>query len=148
MAMSREYPDYPRVAVGVVVLSPDRSEVLLIKRARPPEQGRWSLPGGAQKLGETLVECALREVLEETGVTIRIAGIITAVDSIRYDARNRVKFHYSIIDFAAIWIDGTPAPDSDVTEAVWAPVANLAPYRLWDKTLEVIGRADLHLRAS
>ena len=70
MTMAREYPDYPRVAVGVVVLSPDHSKVLLIKRGKPPEQGRWSLPGGGQELGETLEECARREVLEETGVTI------------------------------------------------------------------------------
>ena len=145
MPMTREYPDHPRVAVGVVVLSADRSNVLLIKRGKPPEQGRWSLPGGGQELGETLADCAMREVLEETGVNIRIAGIITAVDSIKYDARNRVKFHYSIIDFAAVWIDGTPVAGDDVTEAVWAPVADLAPYRLWDKTLEVIQRAGLHL---
>lgn len=143
--MTREYPDYPRVAVGVVVLSADRANVLLIKRGKPPEQGRWSLPGGGQELGETLAACAMREVLEETGVNIRIAGVITAVDSIRYDARNRVKFHYSIIDFAAVRISGTPVAGDDVTEAVWAPVANLAPYRLWDKTLEVIRRADSYL---
>ena len=141
MTINREYPDHPRVAVGVVVLCPDQSSVLLIKRGKPPEQGRWSLPGGGQELGETLADCARREVLEETGVTIRLAGVITAVDSIKYDARNRVRFHYSIVDFAALWIDGTPVAGDDVTEVLWAPVADLVPYQLWDKTLEVIEKA-------
>mgnify|MGYP002526024701 FL=1 len=61
--MTREFPDRPIAGVGVVVLG--AKGVLLVKRAKPPRQGQWSLPGGAQKLGETVFEAARRETLEE-----------------------------------------------------------------------------------
>ena len=51
----REYPPRPLVGIGIVVLRQDANtvRVLLIKRGRPPAEGAWSLPGGAQRLGET-----------------------------------------------------------------------------------------------
>ena len=66
--MRREYPDRPIVGVGAVVLR--ARSVLLVKRARPPRQGQWSLPGGAQELGETLDDAVAREVREEAGIEI------------------------------------------------------------------------------
>jgi 8-oxo-dGTP diphosphatase len=67
--MSREYPERPVVGVGAVVWRGD--SVLLIRRGKPPRLGQWSLPGGAQQLGETLEEAIAREVREETGLTSR-----------------------------------------------------------------------------
>ena len=67
--MSRTYPDRPWVGVGVIVVR-GTTEVLLIQRAQPPNQGQWTLPGGGQDLGETVFETAVREVYEETGWTI------------------------------------------------------------------------------
>ena len=72
--MSREYPDRPFVGVGVVVWRGDN--VLLIQRGKPPRIGAWSLPGGAQELGETVRETAVREVREETGVEIDVTHLI------------------------------------------------------------------------
>ena len=66
---NREYPARPVVAVGVVVFS--KEKVLLIKRNKPPKSSQWSIPGGAQNLGETLKNTAAREVLEETGIKIK-----------------------------------------------------------------------------
>src|SRR5512132_1741301 len=63
-ALTREYPNLPLVGVGAVVVHAGR--VLLIRRAKPPRQGEWSLPGGLQKLGETVFEAAHREGREET----------------------------------------------------------------------------------
>ena len=72
---SREYPPVPRVGVGVVVLrtneSTNNAEVLLIQRGKEPGKGQWTFPGGGLELGETIVECAEREVFEETGVIIK-----------------------------------------------------------------------------
>ena len=66
--IKREYPDRPIVAVGVVVINHDK--VLLIKRNKPPKSFMWSIPGGAQNIGEPLKGAARREVFEETGIKI------------------------------------------------------------------------------
>ena len=73
--MSREYPDRPIAAVGIVVLKGDA--VLMIRRGKPPRDGQWSIPGGKQKLGETWRAAARREVAEETGVEIEVIGLST-----------------------------------------------------------------------
>eukprot|EP00241_Pyramimonas_parkeae_P010639 CAMPEP_0114263990 /NCGR_PEP_ID=MMETSP0058-20121206/22900_1 /TAXON_ID=36894 /ORGANISM="Pyramimonas parkeae, CCMP726" /LENGTH=238 /DNA_ID=CAMNT_0001380499 /DNA_START=25 /DNA_END=741 /DNA_ORIENTATION=- len=74
-AYKREYPDAPRVGVGVVVLreapGTRRPEVLLVQRGKEPDKGHWSVPGGGLELGERVEDCAAREVLEETGLTIK-----------------------------------------------------------------------------
>ena len=77
--MAREYPQTPLVGIGVVVLRGE--EVLLIRRARPPRQGEWSLPGGLQQLGETVFDAAVREVREETAVLVRPLGVVACVSA-------------------------------------------------------------------
>eukprot|EP00959_Pyramimonas_sp_CCMP1952_P423652 8874283-Pyramimonas_sp.AAC.1 len=75
---SREYPQVPRIGVGVVVLRTNKetnnAEVLLIQRGKEPDKGKWTFPGGGLELGETIAECAEREVLEETGLVIKSAS--------------------------------------------------------------------------
>ena len=65
---TRDYPDRPICGVGIVVFH--LQKVLLIRRGKPPRQGEWSIPGGKQKLGETLQQAARREVEEETGLKL------------------------------------------------------------------------------
>ena len=99
--MTREFPDRPIAGVGVVVLG--AKGVLLVKRAKPPRQGQWSLPGGAQKLGETVFEAARRETLEETGLEIEVLGLIDVVDSIASDdGGGEIRYHYTLIDVLAV----------------------------------------------
>ena len=86
--MSRKYPDRPIVGVGVVAFRED--DVLLIQRGKPPHAGRWSLPGGAQELGEPVRDAALREVREETGVEVRLTGLVDTVDSIQTDTAGKI----------------------------------------------------------
>ena len=90
--MSREYPEFPMVGVGVVVWKDE--EVLLIQRGKPPRVGSWSLPGGRQELGETTREAGVREVLEETGLSVEIKDLIDVVDSINHDDDGRVRLQY------------------------------------------------------
>jgi len=79
---NRQYPDRPFCGVGVVVWRGD--QVLLVRRGRAPRKGDWSIPGGLQELGETVGETALREVLEETGLTVRLTDQLGVVDSVRH----------------------------------------------------------------
>ena len=133
------YPPRPIVGIGVAVLRPDA--VLLVRRGKPPNAGSWSLPGGAQELGETAETAARRELLEEAGLEVGPLLLAANVDSIHRDPDGRVRYHYTIIDFAARWISGTPAAGSDVTDAVWAPFDQFEQYELWDEARRVIGVA-------
>lgn len=135
----REYPPRPIVGIGIVVLKGDA--VLLIQRAKPPHIGSWSLPGGAQELGETVEQAARRELAEETGVTVGALELVAVVDSIRPDPDGRLRYHYTIIDFAARWEAGEPRAGSDAGAALWAPADALEPYALWHEAHRVIARA-------
>ena len=135
----REFPARPIVGIGVIVLKSD--QVLLIRRAKAPNIGSWSLPGGAQELGETVEQAARRELMEETGVTVGPLHLAAVVDNIRPDPDGRLRYHYTIIDFAARWETGEPRAGSDVGEAVWARTDALAPFALWHEALRVIARA-------
>ncbi len=134
--MQREYPERPFVGVGVVVWKDGR--VLLVRRARPPRAGQWSLPGGRQRLGETVRETAAREVHEETGVAVTLGALLDVIDSITPDAEGQVQYHYTLVDFDADWRAGELAAGSDAAEAVWADPAALEDYDLWAETLRVI----------
>ncbi len=97
--IDRSYPDRPFVGVGAVVFKEE--SVLLIRRGRPPRQGSWSLPGGLQEVGETVFATAAREVLEETGLTIRVIDLVDVVDSITHDNEDRTQYHYTLVDVRA-----------------------------------------------
>lgn len=116
--MSREYPQLPIAAVGVVVVHPN-GELLLARRRNPPAQGLWSLPGGRVELGETVAESARREVMEECGVMCEPLEEYHVVDRIFRDAEGKVSYHYVIIEVLARWIGGDPAPGSDASEVRW-----------------------------
>lgn len=135
--MSREYPQRPLVGIGVVVWR--GADVLLIRRGKEPRLGQWSLPGGAQKIGETVYEGARREVREETGLDVEITGLIDVVDSIVPDGNGKVRYHYTLIDLAAEWRAGEPMPGGDAASAVFVPAGDLDGYDLWDETLRIIG---------
>lgn len=141
MTIAREFPQAPLVGIGVVVLRGDH--VLLIRRARPPREGEWSLPGGLQNLGETVFEAAVREVREETTISVRPLGIVDVVDLIERDedSPGRVRWHYTLIDVAAAWSAGEPRASDDAADAAWVPVAAVAARVGWGETIRIIGQA-------
>lgn len=132
----REYPVRPIVGIGIIVIRDEH--VLLVRRGKPPNIGSWTLPGGAQEVGETVEQAARRELLEETGIAVGALHFAAHVDNIRYDSAGRVQFHYTILDFAARWEAGEPIAASDVTEAVWAKLDRLADFALWSEAYRVI----------
>ncbi|KAG2434924.1 hypothetical protein HYH02_012122 [Chlamydomonas schloesseri] len=150
---SRAYPREPRVGVGVVVFrtppvlgGPD-PEVLLVRRAKEPDKGKWCLPGGSLELGETLAACAAREVKEEAGLSLGGASDASpsspnhapwdlmkngpmpfaAVDVIRKEPDGGVKFHYAVIEVAAVCCDpaAVPVPGDDADGAIWVPLGKM-----------------------
>ncbi len=136
----RAYPDRPYVGVGVVVFRDDN--VLLAQRGKKPRLNRWSIPGGAQEIGETIEEAAHREIFEETRVKIELLGLVDVVNSINLDENKRVQFHYTLVDFVAQWKSGEIIAGDDAADARWVPSAELENYNLRPLTQEVIRSAD------
>ncbi len=140
---AREYPARPLVGLGVVMLRPGPAgpSVLLVRRGKPPAAGAWSIPGGAQKLGELAEAGARRELLEEAGLRAGPLHLAAHVDSITRDAAGAVQYHYTILDFAALWAGGEPQQGGDVTDAAFVPLDKLAALGLWSEAHRVIGIA-------
>lgn len=122
-AVSRQYPDAPRPAVGAVVFKDDA--VLLVLRGNSPSRGTWAVPGGSVRLGETLQAAAEREILEETGVVIRAGDPILVFDAIERDNHGAVRFHYVIVDLTADYVSGVPRAGDDAADARWVRESEL-----------------------
>jgi len=123
------------------------ASVLLIRRGTPPRAGEWSLPGGGQELGETVAETALRELAEETGLAPDgPLHLVDVVDAIVRDAAGRVRFHYTLVDFAAHAAPGEPVAGGDCAAVAWTPLSALDAVPLWDRTRGVITKAASMLR--
>jgi ADP-ribose pyrophosphatase YjhB (NUDIX family) len=127
------------VGIGVAVLRPGAA--LLVRRGTPPNVGAWSLPGGAQELGETTEAAARRELQEETGLAVGALHLAAVVDSITPDSAGKLRFHYTIIDYAALWQGGDIRPGGDITEVVWAGFDEFDRYQLWVQARKVIATA-------
>jgi len=116
-AVHPRYPLNPVVAVGAVVFY--RKKVLLVRRGKSPAEGFWAIPGGSVELGETLQQAAEREVWEETGIRIKAKEPVLTFDVIEKDERNRIRYHYVIVDLAAEYISGEPRAGDDALQARW-----------------------------
>ncbi|MFC0410536.1 NUDIX hydrolase [Roseomonas elaeocarpi] len=135
----RHYPERPWVGIGCVVLRGE--DVLLVRRARPPLQGSWTIPGGAQSLGETMEETARRELREEAGIEVGPLSLAVVVDVIDRDEAGRIRFQYSIVDFCARWLSGALVAGDDASEARFFSPAELESLELWNETRRAIAVA-------
>ncbi len=130
----------PHVGVGVVVLNAN-NDVLLIRRGQEPNKGLWTIPGGRQEPGETLAETAHREILEETGVKISEPVLVDVVDLIRHDPHGTLIRHYTLVDYAARYVDGTPKPGGDADAVQWLPASDIEGFVEWSETIRIVQEA-------
>jgi ADP-ribose pyrophosphatase YjhB (NUDIX family) len=126
--LKRDYPDRPIVGVGAVIIRDQRA--VIVRRGGEPLAGEWSIPGGVLELGETLRQGAEREVLEETGLTVRAGEVIEVFDSIVPDAAGRTQYHYVLIDFLCECISGELRAGGDAADARWIKLDELAQLSL------------------
>jgi len=137
--MTRQYPDRPIFGVGAIIFEGEK--VLLIKRGSPPLEGYWSLPGGAQETGETVEAAVKREILEETGLQIKIINFATMVDIIDLDEAGKARHHYSVADYVCRVTGGELQAGGDAAKVAWVPMADLDTLNLTPKAREVIEAA-------
>jgi ADP-ribose pyrophosphatase YjhB (NUDIX family)/ketosteroid isomerase-like protein len=135
----RRYPPRPVVGVGGVIV--DDQRVVLIKRKYEPLAGQWSLPGGTLELGESLEAGVAREVFEETGLDVVVGPVVEVFDRILLDAASRVQYHFVLVDYLCRPVGGTLRAGSDVDDAVWAIVGDLARYQITAKATAIVHRA-------
>ena len=126
----------PQVGVGAIVFHQER--VLLVKRGRPPNAGQWAIPGGRVRFGESLQQAAEREILEETGITIRAREPVYAFDVIQQDENNQCQLHYVVVDLAADYLSGEPLAGDDASDAAWVSADELGSLPVNPLTLELL----------
>jgi 8-oxo-dGTP diphosphatase len=124
VADARAYPTRPFLAVSAAIVR--NGHVLVVRRARAPANGLFSLPGGVVEAGETLHEAIVREVMEETSIAIEPVALAGYRETIARDGEGRVERHFVILPFAARWLAGEPKLNEELSEARWLRPADLA----------------------
>jgi 8-oxo-dGTP diphosphatase len=136
--MQREFPEVPLIGVGAIIIEDER--VVLVKRAHPPLQAEWSIPGGVLEVGELVREAAVREAREETGLVVETVELLGVYDRVLRNAEQRVQYHYVLIDFLCRRVAGELAAASDAAEVRWFRPEELSGMKLAEDTMDVIGK--------
>lgn len=117
-------PDRPVPAVLAVVLRGE--EVMLVRRANPPDQGLWGFPGGRMEMGESHLDAALRELHEETGIEADEPRLVTVLDFIEHDGAGALAHHFAMIAVLCRWQSGEGEAADDALETRWFTPSELA----------------------
>jgi 8-oxo-dGTP diphosphatase len=136
---ARTYPTRPYLAVSAAIFHDGR--VLIVRRARPPAHGLYTLPGGGVELGETLEQAVIREVREETGLEIAPLALVGFREAIARDAAGCVERHFVILPFAALWAGGEIALSEELAEAYWRKPDELAGLKTTEGLAEIVAAA-------
>jgi ADP-ribose pyrophosphatase YjhB (NUDIX family) len=143
---ARSYPERPFLAVSAAIVR--AGQVLVVRRARAPANGLFSLPGGVVEIGETLVEALIREVREETSMAIEPVGLAGYREAINRDRDGRIERHFVILPFAARWLAGEPVLNEELSQARWLRPAELAGLPTTPGLAEIVASAFGLLRAA
>jgi len=124
VADGRSYPARPVLAGSAA--NTREGKVPIVRPARPPAGGLYTLPGGGVEVGETLFEAVVREIREETALDIEPVALAGYREAIGRDAEGRVERHFVILPFASRWIAGEPVLNEELSEAMWLEPAGIA----------------------
>jgi 8-oxo-dGTP diphosphatase len=117
----RRAPEGPKLTVDAWARD-RRGRILLVRRGRPPFRGKWAFPGGFCEIGETTEEGCAREVLEETGIEVRVGGVRGVYSDPNRDPRG----HTVSVLYDAVAVGGRLAGGDDAAEARWFSRRDLA----------------------
>jgi 8-oxo-dGTP diphosphatase len=140
----RSYPLRPILAVSAAVFRD--GEVLLVRRARPPALGLFTLPGGGVEAGETLAEAIIREVKEETRLAIVPVAVAGHREVIERDREGRIARHFVILAFAARWRAGEPRLNAELDDYRWLAPDAVARLATTEGLAEIVAAARARLR--
>jgi 8-oxo-dGTP diphosphatase len=135
-------PRHPQLAVSAAIFRDDK--ILLVRRARSPAKGFYSLPGGRVEFGESLHTALHREVDEETALKIEIVGLAGWREVVPETTGGG---HYLIMSFAARWISGEPVLNDELDDFRWLAPDALGDLKVTGGLHEVIQSARHLLRA-
>ena len=144
MTDARSYPTRPFLAVSAAIVRDGK--LLVVRRARPPANGLFSLPGGVVELGEELRAAVAREVAEETGMTVEPVELAGFHEAIARDGSDRIERHFVILCFAARWKGGELKLNEELSEACWIDPAELAGLATTPGLAEIVAAAFDRLR--
>jgi 8-oxo-dGTP diphosphatase len=136
---SRTYPARPILAVSAAIIRDGK--VLIVRRARPPAAGLYTLPGGVVELGERLLDAVVREVREETALAVEPVALAGYREAIGRDGEGRIERHFVILPFAARWIAGEPVLSEELAEAAWLDPAAIAALSTTAGLAEIVANA-------
>jgi len=139
LADSRSHPDRPYLAVSAAIFRGD--EILIVRRARPPAHGVYTLPGGVVEIGETLRDALVREVREETAIEITPVALAGEREVIVRDAEGKVERHFVILAFAALWVSGETVLNEELAEAHWMDADDLKTLPTTEGLAEIVAAA-------
>jgi ADP-ribose pyrophosphatase YjhB (NUDIX family) len=134
-------PTHPQLAVSAAIFRNDN--ILLVRRARSPAKGFYSLPGGRVEFGETLYAALNREVDEETGLKIEIVGLAGWREMVPGTSGGG---HYLIMSFAARWVSGEVVLNDELDDFKWLKRDAMGGFKLTGGLPEVIEGARRLLR--
>src|SRR3954465_13800132 len=140
MTDPRMYPDRPYLAVSAAIIRDGR--VLVGRRAKGASTGLYTLPGGVVEAGETLHQAVVREIAEETGITIEPVALAGHREFITRDETGRVSRHFVILCFAARWLAGEGVPqEEELSELRWGRPGELASLKTTEGLGEIVAAA-------
>ena len=139
MSDARAYPERPYLAVSAAILRDGK--VLVVRRARKPALNLYTLPGGAVESGETLHQAVIREVHEETQLSIEPVALAGHREAIMRDSQGRVERHFVILCFAARWLAGEPVLNEELDDARWLAPPELAGLKTTKGLAEIVAAA-------